>query len=668
MEDDIPQDRRIIQLLEPIKDVAKNWNVDITALLESYMQEHDIENININVLPSQSAGSYFASSRTQSTRNSLLNFAEAAFLIQGCTQVYSKKVEYLYELTLDLWQSLCKGPTTARPGSDENDEGRREGAEEHRVIRGHKSRRDDMEEADDDGPFAALDELEEGQNINLDETVEKKKRNKRSTKRLKHIPLDLVPLEDYEKSGVPLVTKTGEVIGKKDDYRVNTCFVHNSGALLLDLSNSVLVDAPDDEDPLMGDFPRTQSSACSNSSQIGTAVADNVATNAANISGVPHAVSPPPGEAYPRNTSPQRPESGFQELAATDEHSFDADVDVCDVDNDAKLTRINDRLVEGSTVAANGIGISKEIRPVDKKLEGQENARKLKDHEKRHEAEILLDEFAKSNTKNFYEKCCRKNSRILRVPERLKRKDEKTKCKKRKRDQSGYAYDADKKPNNEDPASLSEFLEKIYKSTSKRNGLIKNPLKVVLYPELDDLFFDEQHRRLLLRKLNRKTLEIERNDDFVRLRSSDQEVPNEQDEAEIDQSQFERNLLAIFEGPDNDDIILTENEPALDMNDVDNYSNIGDLLNDLDFDAGLENQSAITHEKQICLQDNIQPVNVNLETYEDFVKYHVEQYLRRAEEGTFLTDLAQRVHEWEKRIAPVCKMEENRRSFDVDRY
>lgn len=66
--------------------------------------------------------------------------------------------------------------------------------------------------------------------------------NEKAPKLITPMPLALVPLEDFEKSNVPLVSKTGEVIGKKDDYRVNTCYLHTSGVLLLDLLDAKLID------------------------------------------------------------------------------------------------------------------------------------------------------------------------------------------------------------------------------------------------------------------------------------------------------------------------------------------------------------------------------------------------------------------------------------------
>jgi condensin-2 complex subunit H2 len=70
-------------LLQPIRDLTENWDIDIAHLLEEYLD--DLEAIRFTV------------NHNNSTLENL-NFAEAALVIQGSTTIYSKKVEYLYQL------------------------------------------------------------------------------------------------------------------------------------------------------------------------------------------------------------------------------------------------------------------------------------------------------------------------------------------------------------------------------------------------------------------------------------------------------------------------------------------------------------------------------------------------------------------------------------------
>jgi hypothetical protein len=70
-------------LLQPIRDLTENWDIDVAHLLEEYLD--DLESIRFTV------------NHNDSTLENL-NFAEAALVIQGSTTIYSKKVEYLYQL------------------------------------------------------------------------------------------------------------------------------------------------------------------------------------------------------------------------------------------------------------------------------------------------------------------------------------------------------------------------------------------------------------------------------------------------------------------------------------------------------------------------------------------------------------------------------------------
>eukprot|EP01133_Synstelium_polycarpum_P000459 gene459-549_t len=76
---------RFAYLLQPIRDLTENWNIDISKELEDYL------------------GELSKISFTFGDANKSLNFAEAALLIQGSAVIYSKKVEYLYNL---LYQTL----------------------------------------------------------------------------------------------------------------------------------------------------------------------------------------------------------------------------------------------------------------------------------------------------------------------------------------------------------------------------------------------------------------------------------------------------------------------------------------------------------------------------------------------------------------------------------
>ena len=80
-------EKRFAALLQPIRDLAQNWAIDVARDLEDYLEE--LEGI---------TGSFDGGVTSHM-------FVEAASLIQGSAAIYSRKVEYLYALiyqTLDL--------------------------------------------------------------------------------------------------------------------------------------------------------------------------------------------------------------------------------------------------------------------------------------------------------------------------------------------------------------------------------------------------------------------------------------------------------------------------------------------------------------------------------------------------------------------------------------
>lgn len=196
---------RFSYLLEPIRDLTKSWDVEIADVLNAYLSE--LERLEI----------------TFDGGVTTMNFAEAAMLVQGSASVYSKKVERLYQLVLEMIPILAakrqKEPLPTSVDADGND---------HDVVEPAKL------DADDD-EFLPLDDIREGKNIDMREDSDEL--STVLVRSLTRMPLAMIPLEDFEKSDVPLVTRSGEVVGKKDDFKfVKTSFelvefVNNSSAL-----------------------------------------------------------------------------------------------------------------------------------------------------------------------------------------------------------------------------------------------------------------------------------------------------------------------------------------------------------------------------------------------------------------------------------------------------
>ncbi|EPS61088.1 hypothetical protein M569_13713 [Genlisea aurea] len=79
-----PSSGRFLQTLRPIRDLESNWEVDLAKNLEDYLLQICSGNIS-----------------SQDAELFIVNFAEAALLLQGSVQVFGRKVEYLHSLVLN---------------------------------------------------------------------------------------------------------------------------------------------------------------------------------------------------------------------------------------------------------------------------------------------------------------------------------------------------------------------------------------------------------------------------------------------------------------------------------------------------------------------------------------------------------------------------------------
>ncbi|XP_036167167.1 condensin-2 complex subunit H2 isoform X4 [Myotis myotis] len=188
---------RFAHLLQPIRDLTKNWEVDVAAQLGEYLEE--LDQICIS----------FDEGKTT------MNFVEAALLIQGSACVYSKKVEYLYSL---VYQALdfISGKRRARQLA----------AQEDGASRDASSRASQRVEDE----FLSLDDLPDTRaNVDL--------RNEQAPCEVAIVPLlpmALVALDEMDKNSHPLYSCQGEVLASRKDFRMNTCTPHPRGAFMLE--------------------------------------------------------------------------------------------------------------------------------------------------------------------------------------------------------------------------------------------------------------------------------------------------------------------------------------------------------------------------------------------------------------------------------------------------
>lgn len=159
---------RFKSLIQPIKDLASNWDIDIAESLNDYLDE--LESLRISLDGGQ----------TQ------LNFAEAALLIQGSTAVYSKKVEYLHQLVLKSLEYI----SNKKSSNKDKDRSTGSNGEGGNINNNNISDDDDFLDFGTDPSFLLLDHVvEAGQNIDLKPVIANNdgKGNRYSTESVSHI-------------------------------------------------------------------------------------------------------------------------------------------------------------------------------------------------------------------------------------------------------------------------------------------------------------------------------------------------------------------------------------------------------------------------------------------------------------------------------------------------
>ncbi|CAN0021005.1 unnamed protein product [Bubo scandiacus] len=192
---------RFQHLLQPIRDLTKNWEVDVAAQLEEYLEE--LDEICIS----------FDNGRTT------MNFTEAALLIQGSACVYSRKVEYLYLLvyqTLDFISNKKRDRQPRSAGQDGADAAVSSGMEQ-----------------EEEEEFLSLDDIRDSSQANVNM---KKDHQPDAVNIVPLTPMSLVAPEEAEKKENPLFSRKGEILASRKDFRMNTCTPHATGAFLLELT------------------------------------------------------------------------------------------------------------------------------------------------------------------------------------------------------------------------------------------------------------------------------------------------------------------------------------------------------------------------------------------------------------------------------------------------
>ncbi|GIM17110.1 hypothetical protein Vretimale_19642, partial [Volvox reticuliferus] len=214
------KENRFAHLLKPIRDLQDNFNIDLAHELEEYLEL--LEN---------------AQFAFEGARHVMVDFAEAALLIQGSALVFSKKVEYLYNLTYQAIEAVKGrrrqlGPD-GQPLDGDNTAPTTAGAR-GRTARVRTS--DEDEEDSVERVWVSEPYLREGSDLDLAQG-EASMPNAGMAIRA---PSALMALEDHGQGGASGAGGKGD--GDAGVYRLQQCIVHCSGALLLDPRDGDLYD------------------------------------------------------------------------------------------------------------------------------------------------------------------------------------------------------------------------------------------------------------------------------------------------------------------------------------------------------------------------------------------------------------------------------------------
>lgn len=199
--------------------MEKNWEVDIAANLEQYLQE-------LQVIDNADE---FEEGETN------LNFADAAMLLQGSAFVYSKKVEYLYSELQRVRELLTNKNRPKQKSSVDQD--------------GNDEDMADFEELKQE--FLSLDDIPSSKKHHVKEDFDQQE----DFKFLQTFPTCLLPHDEANQTENPLLSKTGEVLASRFDFTMNTGSLHMNGALLIDQSFSHLTDTLIPWNPTMDTAP-----------------------------------------------------------------------------------------------------------------------------------------------------------------------------------------------------------------------------------------------------------------------------------------------------------------------------------------------------------------------------------------------------------------------------
>ncbi|NXF26710.1 CNDH2 protein, partial [Rhodinocichla rosea] len=191
-------DSRFLHLLQPIRDLTKNWEVDVAAQLGEYLEE---------VMGSPQSPSRGVPQAEGLSQELLPPFPAPGALFQ---------VEYLYMLVCQTLDCISKKKREKLPTS-----------------LGPDGRDADATFTEKEEEFLSLDDIPETSQASVDMRGDQQPA---AVNVVPLTPMSLVPPEEGEKKENPLLSRRGEVLASRRDFRMNTSTPHACGAFLLELA------------------------------------------------------------------------------------------------------------------------------------------------------------------------------------------------------------------------------------------------------------------------------------------------------------------------------------------------------------------------------------------------------------------------------------------------
>ncbi|KAK5583653.1 hypothetical protein RB653_005251 [Dictyostelium firmibasis] len=665
-------------LIQPIRDLAENWQIDISKELEDYLS--DLDKIS------------FTFEGTNQIKT--LNFAEAALLIQGSAVIYSKKVEYLYSLlyqTLDLLAQKKKRKDATSINSEgvdrdiENEDDVEFLALDDILIEDDNIDLNDVEEEDGDGEGGGIrkrmksnkrKETEEEQTSN-ESTYKIALMNNSGSTIDRNLMMDLDDgyNEMDEKDIHSFQSHSNELNGKKSDlkrsdFRMNDAIVSKNGAMVLrgldflDNENFLSINKPlnfhknqytDDSDDLTnrgggGDFFKKFNEKSDS-------------------------LLPPNGE-HPLQPSSningngnKDDGSGFENAGIGQDSSDDENNDHDD-DNDGIGMRHDDddgtnRPPPTTTTTSEGNGINNNLSPSSTKVNDKKEKLNKKQQQQAQptskDAWALLnpfDEDIKNNNRPF------KKGKTFNIPFSLLDSDKKKKLKKEK--------------SSIDSIKVDKSLEKILSFSTE---------PIVTYPNESLSLRGSFHKELayLYNKNIQQNKQLLRKQRLANRGNQQVDYDNDGDDEEGENNNEEQFFTQENNNNDNQDGI------GMRWDDDDDYGDLGGGGDYSDYEGDNMNNNIEHHDgpfqngggqynfsnldgaeeiKERFISENGIDIELSkpTQTYEELCRSYVEKYLESASKYVRETALSQRVNDWNNRLTPILIEQDSHPTFDIHVY